>query len=147
MPNSLPAMIDPAAWSLHPQLAADTHGVGDLPLSRVLIIKDANYPWVILVPRQPGVTEILDLAPAEQAQLIGEITRTGAALKEITACDKLNIAALGNVVPQLHVHVIARSKSDPAWPHPVWGRLKPQGYDNRTLDRFANLLAGALGLR
>jgi diadenosine tetraphosphate (Ap4A) HIT family hydrolase len=148
MAISLPAMSDPASsWSLHPQLAADTRGVGDLPLSRVLIIKDANYPWVILVPRQPDVTEILDLGPVEQAQLIGEITRTGAALKEITACDKLNIAALGNVVPQLHVHVIARSKSDPAWPHPVWGRLKPQPYDGRTLDRFANLLAGTLRLR
>ncbi len=78
---------------------------------------------------------------------MGEITRTGTALKEITACDKLNIAALGNVVPQLHVHVIARSKSDPAWPHPVWGKLKPQPYDHRTLDQFADLLGRALGLR
>jgi diadenosine tetraphosphate (Ap4A) HIT family hydrolase len=136
-----------ASWSLHPQLAADTHSVGDLPLSRVLIIKDANYPWIILVPRQPGVTEILDLAAAEQAQLMGEITRTGAALKDITACDKLNIAALGNVVPQLHVHLIARSKSDPAWPYPVWGKVKPRFYDSGTLDRFAALLGEALGLQ
>ena len=139
-------MPDQATWSLHPQLIADTHNVGDLPLSRLLIIQDANYPWILLVPRRPGVTEILDLGPAEQAQLMTEIARAGAALKEITACDKLNIAALGNIVPQLHVHVIARSTSDPAWPHPVWGRLKPRSYDRVTLDRFAALLGRALGL-
>ena len=141
-------MSDPsAAWSLHPQLAADTHNVGDLPLSRLLIIKDANYPWVILVPRRTGVSEIIDLGAAEQAELMDEIVRTGAALKEITACTKLNIAALGNVVAQLHVHVIARHKSDPAWPQPVWGKLKPLSYDGATLDRFAGLLGEALGLR
>ena len=140
-------MADTPTWSLHPQLAADTHKVGDLPLSRVLIIKDANYPWVILVPRQAGISEILDLGASEQTQLMGEIARTGAALKAITACDKLNIAALGNVVPQLHVHVIARSRSDPAWPHPVWGKLKPRLYDGTTLDRFTALLGEALGLR
>jgi len=139
-------MADAPTWSLHPQLVADTHMVGDLPLSRVLIIKDANYPWVILVPRQPGITEILDLGAAEQTQLMGEITRTSTALKAITACDKLNIAALGNVVPQLHVHIIARSKSDAAWPHPVWGKHKPGFYDGRTLDRFTTLLGEALGL-
>ena len=141
-------MPDPShPWSLHPQLAADTHAVGDLPLSRLLIIKDANYPWLVLVPRRPGVSEILDLEPEDQARLMGEITRTGAALKEIAPCDKLNIAALGNVVPQLHVHVVARSKNDAAWPHPVWGKLKPRAYDPTTLDRFADLLKKALGLR
>jgi diadenosine tetraphosphate (Ap4A) HIT family hydrolase len=139
---------DPQAeWSLHPQLAADTHFVGDLPLSRLLIIKDANYPWLILVPRQADVSEILDLGPPGQAQLMAEIARTGRALKEITACHKLNVAALGNVVPQLHVHVIARSRSDPAWPHPVWGKLPPKLYDGRSLDGFAALLRKALSLR
>ena len=77
---------------------------------------------------------------------MGEITRPGAALKDITACDKLNIAALGNVVPQLHVHLIARSKSDPAWPHPVWGKLKPRSYDRVTLDALRPLTDEALGL-
>ena len=140
-------MADAPIWSLHPQRAADTHRVGDLPLCRVLIIKDANYPWVILVPRLASISEILDLGAAEQTQLMGEVARAGAALKAITACDKLNIAALGNVVPQLHVHVIARSRSDPAWPHPVWGKLKPSLYDGTTLDRFTALLGEALGLR
>ncbi len=140
-------MSDSAApWSPHPQLASDTHSVGDLPLSRVLIIKDANFPWVVLVPRRAGVSEIFDLDPADRAQLMDEITRTGAALKEITACAKINVAALGNVVPQLHVHVIARSKSDAAWPQPVWGKLKPTAYDTRTLREFAGLLARALNL-
>jgi diadenosine tetraphosphate (Ap4A) HIT family hydrolase len=140
-------ILDPQTpWSLHPQLAADTVAVGDLPLSRVLIIKDANYPWLILVPRQAGVTEILDLGPAEQGQLMGEIARAGAALKEITACDKLNIAALGNLVPQLHVHIIARHKSDAAWPMPVWGKVKPRSYDSATLDRFVALAGKALSL-
>ena len=140
-------MAESPAWSLHPQLESDTHVVGDLTLCRVLIIKDANYPWVVLVPRQPGVNEILDLAPADQAQLMAEIAQTGTALKQITACDKLNIAALGNIVPQLHVHVIARSKSDRAWPQPVWGKFKPGLYDNRTLGQFTTLLGQALGLR
>jgi diadenosine tetraphosphate (Ap4A) HIT family hydrolase len=145
--TSGPKTSDPKPeWSLHPQLAADTHLVGDLRLSRLLIIKDSNYPWLILVPRQPGVSEILDLSAADQARLMEEIGRTGRALKEITACDKLNIAALGNVVTQLHVHVIARSRNDPAWPQPVWGKLKPKLYDGRSLDAFAALLRKALTL-
>jgi len=145
--HNLRRMAESPAWSLHPQLESDTHVVGDLTLCRVLIIKDANYPWVVLVPRQPGVNEILDLAPADQAQLMAEIAQTGTALKQITACDKLNIAALGNIVPQLHVHVIARSKSDRAWPHPVWGKFKPQFYDRGPLEQFTTLLGQALGLR
>ena len=93
--------------------------------ARVLVIKDANYPWLLLVPRRPDIVEIIDLDEVEQAQLMGEITRVARALKEITECDKLNIAALGNVVPQLHVHVIARRTSDAAWPQPVWGVMPP----------------------
>jgi len=128
------------AWSLHSQLAADTHPAGDLPLSRVLIIKDANYPWIILVPRRPDTTEILDLAPAEQTELMGEITKAAAALKEITACDKLNIAALGNVVPQLHVHIIARRTNDAAWPRPVWGVVPPLAHDATEVQNFISAL-------
>ena len=83
----------------------DTVNLGDLPLCRVLVIQDANYPWLLLVPRRPDVVEIIDLDEVEQAQLMTETTRVARALREITKCDKLNIAALGNVVPQLHVHV------------------------------------------
>ncbi|HEX3163277.1 MAG TPA: HIT family protein [Pseudolabrys sp.] len=113
-----------SVWSLHLQLAQDTVPVGDLPLARVLLANDANYPWLILVPRLPGLVELIDLEENAQVQLLGEISAAARALKKITACDKLNIAALGNQVAQLHVHVIARRRGDPAWPKPVWG-VKP----------------------
>lgn len=118
-----------STWSLDPQLAADSVPVGDLPLSRVLLANDANYPWLILVPRRPALTELIDLEENEQMQLLAEIDVTARALKTATACDKLNIAALGNQVAQLHVHVIARRRSDPAWPKPVWGAIPARAYD------------------
>jgi diadenosine tetraphosphate (Ap4A) HIT family hydrolase len=136
-------MIDfpqPPTWSLHPQLAKDTINIGDLPLSRVLVINDANYPWLLLVPRRIGVSEMIDLDEVEQAQLWTEIARTGRALKTVTECDKLNIAALGNVVPQLHVHVIARRQSDAAWPKPVWGAVPPIDQDKGELEYFIQSL-------
>ena len=118
-----------STWSLHPQLAQDTVPVGDLPLARVLLANDANYPWLILVPRKPGLVELIDLEENEQVQLLGEIANAARVLKEATRCDKLNIAALGNQVPQLHVHVIARRHNDPAWPKPVWGAAAPTNYE------------------
>ena len=115
----------PAAWTLHPQLERDTASFGDLPLSRVLVINDANFPWLLLVPRRPGMVDLIDLDEVEQAQLMTEITRVARALREVTKCDKLNVAALGNAVPQLHVHIIARFRTDVAWPKPVWGAAPP----------------------
>ena len=109
------------AFALHPQLAQDTVAIGELTLCRLLLNKDANYPWLLLVPRRAGVTEIIDLDADAQAQLMAEIADVSHALRDITQCDKLNVAALGNMVPQLHVHIIARRKSDVAWPRPVWG--------------------------
>ena len=117
-------------WSLHPQLAQDTVPVGDLPLARVLLAKDANYPWLILVPRLPGLVELIDLEENAQVQLLGEIAVAARTLKSISQCDKLNIAALGNQVPQLHVHVIARRRNDVAWPNPVWGVKPPSAYND-----------------
>ena len=117
-----------STWSLDPQLAADTVPVGDLALTRVLLANDANYPWLILVPRMRGVTEITDLDPNEQVQLLGEIDAAARALKAVTEYEKLNVAALGNVVAQLHVHVIGRRHSDAAWPKPVWGAAPPAVY-------------------
>lgn len=128
-------MANASSWSLHPQLARDTIEIGDLPLSRVFVIKDANYPWLLLVPRRDAI-EILDLDEIEQAQLMTEMTRVARALKTVTRCDKLNIAALGNVVPQLHVHIIARRHTDAAWPKPVWGQVPAQTHDPRELDLF-----------
>jgi diadenosine tetraphosphate (Ap4A) HIT family hydrolase len=129
-----------AAWSLHPQLERDTASLGDLPLSRVLVINDANYPWVLLVPRRPDIVEIIDLDEVAQAQLMTEITRVSRAVREVTKCDKLNVAALGNMVPQLHVHIIARFRTDPAWPKPVWGVAPPRDYNREDLHAFATPL-------
>jgi diadenosine tetraphosphate (Ap4A) HIT family hydrolase len=130
----LTAMSEPG-WSLHPQLDNDTAPVGDLTLSRVLAINDADYPWLILVPRRTGVIEIIDLG-VDAPRLMEEILLVSRTLKDVTGCDKLNVAALGNVVPQLHVHIIARRTSDPAWPNPVWGKNPPCPYEAGALARF-----------
>jgi diadenosine tetraphosphate (Ap4A) HIT family hydrolase len=130
----------PSDWSLSPQLEKDTINIGDLPLSRVLVIKDAHYPWLLLVPRRADAVEIIDLDEVAQAQLMTEISRVGRALKEITKCDKLNIAALGNVVPQLHVHIIARRSSDAAWPRPVWGVMPALPHDPAEVQQFITAL-------
>ena len=127
-------------WSLHSQLKKDTIDIGDLPLCKVLVIKDAHYPWLLLVPRREGAVEIIDLGEVEQAQLMTEISRVSHALKEITKCDKLNIAALGNMVPQLHVHVIARRTSDAAWPRPVWGVAPAIPHDANEVQHFISAL-------
>jgi diadenosine tetraphosphate (Ap4A) HIT family hydrolase len=129
-----------SAWTLSAQLKTDTIDIGDLPLSRVLIIKDAHYPWLLLVPRRPDIIEIIDLSEVEQAQLMTEVCRVARALKDITKCDKLNIAALGNLVPQLHVHVIARRAGDAAWPRPVWGVMPPLPHDAEEVQNFINAL-------
>jgi diadenosine tetraphosphate (Ap4A) HIT family hydrolase len=115
-----------SAWSLHPQLAADTVPVGDMALSRVLLTNDANYSWLILVPRKPGLVDLIDLSANEQARFLKELDASARALKALTSCDKLNVAALGNQVAQLHVHVIARFRGDDAWPKPVWGVAPPR---------------------
>jgi len=129
-----------SAWSLHPQLKQDTIDIGDLPLCKVLVIKDANYPWLLLVPRRPEKVEIIDLDEVEQAQLMAEVSRVARAVKDITKCDKLNIAALGNMVPQLHVHVIARRTSDAAWPRPVWVVVPPLAHDAEEVQHFISAL-------
>jgi diadenosine tetraphosphate (Ap4A) HIT family hydrolase len=131
-------------WLLHPQLARDTVPIGDLALTRILLANDANYPWLILVPRRPGLTEIIDLQENEQAQLFGEIATAARVLKSITECEKINIAALGNVVAQLHVHVIARRHSDAAWPKPVWGVAPPAAYDPNVRNGFVGALRSGL---
>ena len=129
-----------SAWSLHPQLQKDTIDIGDLALCKVLVIKDANYPWLLLVPRRADAAEIIDLDEVEQAQMMTEISRVARALKEVTSCDKLNIAALGNMVPQLHVHIIARRTSDAAWPRPVWGVVGAIPHDAQEVQTFISAL-------
>jgi diadenosine tetraphosphate (Ap4A) HIT family hydrolase len=106
---------------LHPTLARDTVEVARLPLCRVLLMKDRRFPWLILVPEREAVREIDELSAADRAELIEEIAQVSEVLKRLFRPDKLNVGALGNVVPQLHVHVVARFATDPAWPGPVWG--------------------------
>ncbi|MGX1102370.1 diadenosine tetraphosphate (Ap4A) HIT family hydrolase [Bradyrhizobium elkanii] len=138
--KALFARMPASNWSLHSQLKKDTIDIGDLPLCKVLVIKDAHYPWLLLVPRRDGAVEIIDLDEVAQAQLMTEITRVSRALKEVTKCDKLNVAALGNLVPQLHVHVIARRTSDAAWPRPVWGVMPPLAHDAEEVQNFISAL-------
>src|SRR5690348_11327111 len=133
-------------WSLHPQLAADTVPVGDLPLTRVLLNDDANYPWLILVPRKPGLVDLIDLLDDDQVRLLREVSGAARALKEITHCDKLNVAALGNQVPQLHVHVIARFRSDAAWPNPVWGKAPRKAYTTEAREALVQAVRRALNI-
>jgi diadenosine tetraphosphate (Ap4A) HIT family hydrolase len=140
-------MTDVALFTLDPRLAQDTIPLGDLPLSRVLLMNDANYPWLILVPRRPNLVELIDLDDAGQVTLMSEIARAARALKEITACDKLNVAALGNIVRQLHVHVIVRRHGDPAGTAPVWGAVPARPYAAAERERLAGALRVALDLR
>jgi diadenosine tetraphosphate (Ap4A) HIT family hydrolase len=131
-------------FSLHPRLLADTMYVADWALSRVLAMNDARYPWLILVPRREGATEISDLDVADRALLIEEIARASDGLKTLAHAAKINVGALGNLVPQLHVHVVARSPGDAAWPGPVWGQGEARPYESRTRDDFVNQLVNAL---
>ena len=109
-------------------------------------MNDANYPWLILVPRRAGLVELTDLAQADRMQLMQEIAQAADALKTETSCDKINVAAIGNVVAQLHVHVVARFRTDAAWPKPVWGFAPARAYDGQSLGRVSAALRSRLGL-
>jgi diadenosine tetraphosphate (Ap4A) HIT family hydrolase len=129
-----------SVWSLHPQLARDGIVLGELPLSHVLVMNDANYPWLVLVPRRADMVEIIDLDDADRIQLMVEISDVAQALKRMTRCDKLNVAALGNAVAQLHVHIIARFRNDAAGPRPVWGQVPPRPYETADLAQLMQKL-------
>ena len=128
-------------FELDSQLASDTVELGQLGLSRVLLMKDANYPWVILVPERPAITELYELAEVDQLKLIGEITALSQGMKQIFSADKMNVANLGNMVPQLHIHIIARFRNDPAWPGPVWGAVERKAYEEDALAQRVALLS------
>lgn len=127
-----------AAVILHDRLKADTAEVTRLDLSLLLLMNARQWPWLILVPQRPEVREIHDLAAVDRAMLMDEITRCSRLLADLFKPDKINIGALGNIVPQLHVHIVARSKTDPAWPKPVWGTIASELY---TPDELATRLA------
>ena len=128
-------------FELHPQLAEDCIVLGDFPLCRLLLSRDSNYPWFILVPRQAGLTEVYQLSAVDQGRLMTESCQLSTLIMEVFEGGKLNVAALGNMVPQLHIHHIVRHIGDPAWPRPVWGVVPARGYGDVELrDLLARLL-------
>ena len=132
------------AFVLDARLAGDSVPVCDLALSAVRLMKDARFPWLILVPRIAGLAELIDLEPADRQVMTAEIDEVTRALSGHTGAEKMNVAALGNMVRQLHVHVIARFAGDPAWPGPVWGVGTPSAYDDAARDARIGALRVAL---
>ncbi|NKI34503.1 HIT domain-containing protein [Wenzhouxiangella sp. XN79A] len=128
-----------SAFEIDPRLAADSLPVIELDLCEVRLINDARYPWLILVPRRAGLVELIDLSADDRARLAEEVDRCARVLKSRTGADKMNVAALGNQVPMLHVHVIARFRGDDAWPGPVWGVLPASPYSDRARTLRAEL--------
>lgn len=135
-----------AGWRLHPRLEADTHPVARWALCEVRLMDDARFAWLILVPRIAEAVEIVDLPDAVQQQLAAETARASRALRAVAAPDKLNIGALGNVVRQLHVHVVARSEGDAAWPGPVWGHGRAEPYRADALTARLDAMRAACAL-
>ncbi|MBE1162578.1 HIT family protein [Dyella acidiphila] len=131
-------------FTLDARLDADTQHIASLPLCEVLLMNDTRFAWLILVPRRIGMSEILDLAADEQQQLWQEINQVAALLRNAVPCDKLNIGALGNIVRQLHVHVLARVEGDAAWPGPVWGSGRAEPYADSALQARIALLQNRL---
>lgn len=131
-------------FELHVQLAKDCVVVGDLPLCRVLLMNDRRFPWLILVPRREQIVEVFELTALDQRLLWEEVGAVAAALAADTRADKINIGALGNVVPQLHVHAVARFQGDAAWPGPVWGSGSAERFDDESLERRLRELAELL---
>ncbi|TXH68136.1 MAG: HIT domain-containing protein [Thiothrix sp.] len=134
------------SFELHPQLAADTLFVGRLSLCRVLLMNESRYPWLILVPERAEIREIYELSSSERQQLWEESDLVSRKLMQLYQADKLNMAALGNMVPQLHLHHIARFKTDPAWPAPVWGKFAAEPYSPSLAEQRIQQIQQALQL-
>src|SRR4051812_12366579 len=134
-------------FKLDARLEADALPIGDLPLSTALLLDDARFPWFVLVPRRPALSEVTDLSDADAQALIGEIRIAARVMLALVKPDKINVGALGNVVAQLHVHVVGRFRSDPAWPGPVWGHGSRAPYPHHAaaalVERAAGLFAAA----
>ena len=131
-------------FELHPQLRQDCLEIGHFRLCRLLLMNESRYPWFILVPEREGVTEIYQLSESDQTLLLNESSTLARGLVEAFAGDKLNIATLGNLVPQLHVHHVVRYRNDPAWPAPVWGKFAPLAYDEGDIPALVVRLKASL---
>lgn len=131
-------------FTLHPTLEKDCYQLGKFTLSRLLLMNDANYPWFILVPEVTDITEIYQLSADQQSQLVRESAALSQVMMREFAGEKMNIAALGNIVPQLHIHHVVRYQSDPAWPDPIWGKVKRISYLENELDIICQTIISAL---
>ena len=134
-----------SAFVLDSRLAADTEPVLDLPLCSLRLMNDARWPWLILVPQVSDAAELHDLGKADQAALWREMVMAGRALKAVTGCEKINTGALGNIVRQLHVHVVARNPGDPAWPGPVWGQGPRVPYATSDIEALSEAIRSQIG--
>jgi diadenosine tetraphosphate (Ap4A) HIT family hydrolase len=132
-------------FEMDDRLLADSHPLSRLGLCNLRLMDDANYPWLILIPRIPGARDLIDLDPAQRHQLSDETDHAARLLRDAFRPHKLNVAALGNIVAQLHVHVIARFEDDPAWPAPVWGRVEARPYSTEALVERTRMLQGMPG--
>jgi diadenosine tetraphosphate (Ap4A) HIT family hydrolase len=130
---------------LDPRLEADTSALGELGLCKVLLMDDARFPWIVLVPKRADLVEIIDLGSADLVRLIEEIATASGVLEAATSPNKLNVASLGNVVRQLLVHIIARFENDAAWPNPVWGKGEREPYAPVKRAEFAGKLRAGFG--
>jgi diadenosine tetraphosphate (Ap4A) HIT family hydrolase len=128
-------------------LAADCEWVGDLSLNRVLLVNDKNYPWLILVPMRENIREIFQLTEADQCQLLIESSAVSKLMYEHFKAEKMNVAALGNMVPQLHIHHVARYKDDIAWPGPVWGAASAIFYTEDEMQAQVSLMRDLLRVK
>jgi diadenosine tetraphosphate (Ap4A) HIT family hydrolase len=140
-----------AEFVLDPAFVATAAALGELDLCHARLQLDARYPWIVLIPRVAGARELEDLSVADRARLIEETVRSGAAVRAVAemlglAVDKLNVGALGNVTPQLHVHILGRRVGDPAWPGPVWGHSVGAAYEAEVLERAVAAARAALGI-
>ncbi len=133
-------------FELHPQLAKDCVEVGEFPLSKVLLLNDSHYPWVILVPKRENIREAFQLSVEDQRQLLAESSTLSEAMATHFKADKMNVAALGNMVPQLHIHHIVRYKNDASWPNPVWGAVTAKPYNKTEFDDLLVVLRSLLAL-
>lgn len=124
------------SFVLHPQLKKDCEELIDFPLSKLLLCNDANYPWFILVPKVVNISEVYQLEWEQQQQLLNESSMLAEVLMQVFQGDKLNVAALGNVVPQLHMHHVVRYNSDAAWPKPIWGEVERIAYTKQQIDKI-----------
>ncbi len=133
-----------AEFFIHTKLAEDTFFIKDMKLCRLLLMNDNRFPWVVLVPRQENVRDLIDLLPGHQRRLLEEINRVSVFMKRFFKSEKLNIATIGNIVPQLHVHIVARNSTDTAWPKPVWGYGDPVRFTDEREKKIIAAFKAAL---